>query len=193
MVGETIASYVGEGGPQVHRPAITKGRALPALLLLVLLPVIEITLFILAGAELGFWATFGLVLLTTAIGMIVLRRQGQITMGILQQTRSRLSNPAAPLAHGALIYVAGILLILPGFLTDAVGLLLLIPPLRSLIMATLVSRLSARATVFTAQGFPNAGYPSARDDIIDGDATEVFPEAPSLPRDRPSGWTNPPQ
>lgn len=154
---------------------------------------IEITLFILAGAELGFWATFGLVLLTTAIGMFVLRRQGKITMGILQQTRSQLSSPAAPLAHGALIYVAGILLILPGFFTDAIGLLLLIPPLRSLIMATLLSRLSSRATVFTTQGFGTPRPPSARDDIIDGDATEVFPETRTLPRDRPSGWTNPPQ
>lgn len=159
---------------------------MPLLALFVLLPVIEIALFILAGAEFGFWPTLGLVGLTTLTGVLVLRRQGSVTLRHLQEAQRGLSDPTTPMAHGALLYLAGLLLILPGFLTDAFGLLLLLPPVRRLIL----TRLSAGIRVHTSTGFRSR---ETHEDVIDGEATEIFPEARPLPRSHPSGWTNPPE
>ena len=104
---------------------------MPIFLLLVAVPIVEIALFIQVGGWLGLWPTIGIVILTAAIGTVLLRAQGLATLGELQRRLSTGEDPSATLAHGAMILVAGVLLLTPGFFTDGVGFLLLTPPVRA--------------------------------------------------------------
>lgn len=162
-------------------------------LVFVALPIIEIALFIQVGGLIGLWPTLALVVLAAVLGMWVIRSQGQRAMADLQRSVQNLSDPARPMAHGALTVLAGILLVIPGFATDLVALLLLATPVRD----WLLRRVAARMKVsHVSVGFP----PRRRDDVIDGDYV-IEPDAaqdrdagpsdrPALSgRRRPSGWT----
>jgi UPF0716 protein FxsA len=98
---------------------------------LVVVPIVEIALFIEVGGWLGLWPTIAIVILTAAIGTVLLRAQGLATLGELRRRMGAGEDPSATLAHGAMILVAGVLLLTPGFFTDGVGFLLLTPPVRA--------------------------------------------------------------
>jgi UPF0716 protein FxsA len=100
------------------------------ILLFVGLPLTEIYFLIQVGSEIGALPTILLSILTAIIGAWLVRYQG---FGVLMRVREMLDRgevPAIELMDGALILAAGLFLILPGFLTDSLGFLLLIPPLR---------------------------------------------------------------
>lgn len=118
-------------------------------LALVLVPLIEIALFIEVGGWLGLWPTLAIVVLTALAGATLLRAQGLATVGELRGRIDRGEDPSAPLAHGALILVAGIVLMTPGFFTDAIGLALLVPPVRAAVIRYLAKRI---VTVVAAGG-----------------------------------------
>jgi len=163
-------------------------------LALVAVPIVEIGLFIQVGGWLGLWPTLGIVVLTAVAGTLILRVQGARAMMDLKQAMTSLSDPTGPLAHGAMILVAGVLLLTPGFFTDAVGFALLMPPVRTLLIARLRGRIrftSAGAGTPPPQG---ARHPDAR--VIDGDYEEVPRETPRTGHDPDaprgtSGWTKP--
>ena len=90
-----------------------------------LIPLIEIALFVIVGRWIGVWATLALVVLAVVAGSMILRRRGLAAARGLRRF-----NGLQPVAEEALIVVAAILLILPGFLTDLLALALLTPPLR---------------------------------------------------------------
>lgn len=101
-------------------------------LILVLLPALEIATFIAVGRAIGVLATLGLVFLTSMAGILLLRAQG---LGVLERLRKAMQageSPEKPLVHGAMIVIAGMLLVIPGFITDAIGFLLFIPAVRDL-------------------------------------------------------------
>lgn len=193
LVLRTIVTYVCRGGFQVHlcRPPLTaKGPNVPIFLALLLIPLIEIALFIVVGGWLTLWPTLGLVLLTAIAGTALVRHQGLATLRQLQRSLDGLTNPATPLAHGAMILLAGVLLITPGFFTDTLGFLLLIPSLRAALMRRIAARVVGMGAGPAMGGFgAPPRWPGAHDDVIDGDATEIAPDARPLP---PSGWTRPP-
>ena len=98
------------------------------------LPLFEIAGFILVGKAIGVLATLGLVLLSALVGVAILRIRG---VAMPQRLRAALSSgtlPAEAFADGALVAVAAMLLIVPGFATDLLGLLLLVPPVRGLLL-----------------------------------------------------------
>jgi UPF0716 protein FxsA len=103
----------------------------PLLILLFIgLPLTEIYFLIQVGSEIGAFSTILLSILTAVIGVWLVRYQG---FGVLRRVRDLLDRgevPAIEVMDGALILAAGLCLILPGFLTDSLGFLLLIPPLR---------------------------------------------------------------
>lgn len=104
-------------------------RIMPILFLIV--PILEIAVFILVGQQIGLGWTLLLILLTAIAGTFLLRQQG---FGVLNRIRDDVNAgrmPAAAMADGVLILVAGILLVTPGFVTDALGLLLFLPPFRA--------------------------------------------------------------
>ena len=98
--------------------------------LFVALPIVEIALFIQVGGLIGVWATLGLVVLAALLGMAVIRSQGAHAWLEAQRSLAQLRDPSRPLAHGMMLMIAGALLIVPGFFTDMMGLLLLMDAVR---------------------------------------------------------------
>ncbi len=108
------------------------------LVALLALPILEIYLLIQIGGTIGFLPTLFLLFGAAALGTYLLQTQGWNTWMRLQQSLSRGELPATELVNGAVIVAGGALLLLPGFLSDVVGLLCLIPFTRRLIAAWLV-------------------------------------------------------
>src|SRR5688572_11172526 len=97
------------------------------------LPLIEIALFIVIGQAIGLWPTLLGIVLTGLAGALVLRWQG---MGVVREMQARFSRgemPARQMGDAVLIGLAGVLLLLPGYFTDLIGLLLLLPWTRAAI------------------------------------------------------------
>lgn len=148
-------------------------------------PLIEIALFIQIGGAIGLWPTLGIVVLTAVLGAWLVRTQGAMALGQLRGSFSRLDDPTEPLAHAAMILIAGALLLTPGFFTDAVGFSLLMPPVRH----AAFNYLRKRVHVARFEMGPGHRQPPRRDggDVIDGDYREVDP--PKEPAHGNSGWT----
>ncbi|MCB8840588.1 FxsA family protein [Aurantimonas sp. VKM B-3413] len=135
---------------------------------LLVIPVLEIAVFILVGNLIGLWATLGLVILTAAIGSILLRRQGLGTLRRIQSEINAGRMPGRELVDGVMIAVAGVLLLTPGLVTDTIGFLLFVPGIREAIW----SQLKRRAVVVGTSGFRAASQQG---------------ETPRDPRRRPAG------
>lgn len=126
--------------------------ALIFLLTLILAPLVEISIFIAVGEEIGVLAVIGLTIATTAIGLTLVRAQG---IGTALRARHELEANRAPvpeMLHGALLVIAGLLLLIPGFLTDSLGILLLIPFLRTGLITILLRRLQPGSATIIIEG-----------------------------------------
>lgn len=164
---------------------------MPLVLAFLLVPLIEIALFIQVGSLIGLWATLALVLLAGVLGVWIVRREGLMAMAQMQSRMRMMRDPTEPLAHGALVLLAGALLVIPGFFSDICGLLLLVPPIRARLIASVAAR------VQRGPGFGPSGRPGPYDpQILDGEFTEIDPQADQLPDPRldpsrgpPSDWT----
>lgn len=97
------------------------------LLTVLCLPLIEIALFVVVGQAIGLWPTLLGVVLTGLIGALVLRWQGVATLRELQTRIQRGEMPARQMGDAMLVGLGGFLLLLPGYFTDLIGLLLLLP------------------------------------------------------------------
>ncbi len=167
---------------------------MPLFLVLVAVPIIEIALFIEVGGWWGLWPTLAIVILTALIGTVLLRAQGLAAVGDLQRRVQMGEDPSPTIAHGAMILVAGLLLLTPGFFTDGVGFLLLTPPVRNALIGYLKKRITLVQTSvhggFTAQGDRNRG-PSGSE-TVDGEFEVVDPQPAGRDPDA-SGWSRPPK
>lgn len=149
------------------------GRILFAIFLVI--PLIEIALFILLGNAIGLWPTLLGVLVTALVGSVVLRYQGIALFNEIRGTMAQGMLPAKALAEAMMVAVAGALLLTPGYFTDLIGLLLLVPPIRSAIYAYLRTRMEVVVTTTTTSGFgPRSRGPGPRDgdgtiDLDEGD------------------------
>ena len=112
-----------------------------ALFLLIILPIIEIYLFIEIGGALGAGGTILLIFLTAVIGVSAMRRQGLAVLQEAQSAQAAGRPPLAAAAHGLLILLGGGLLLLPGFFTDAVGFLCLFRPARLFLISAVLEAL----------------------------------------------------
>lgn len=102
--------------------------------LMMLLPLLEIAGFIIVGRWIGVLATLMLIVFTTIVGLFVLRFQGLMTLAQMHRRMSAGEHPAVDALGSALLMFGGLLLLIPGFITDTMGVLLLIPTIRSLII-----------------------------------------------------------
>lgn len=100
------------------------------LILLLLIPIIEIMLFIEIGGTIGTGTTLLLTLLTALVGLALIRQQGLKTLLRAQQKMNWGELPALEMLEGMLFAIAGVCLLTPGFFTDTIGFVILIPPLR---------------------------------------------------------------
>jgi UPF0716 protein FxsA len=140
--------------------------------LILAVPLIEIGLFVTLGGVLGLWGTLVFVLASSVLGVSILRRAA----GTGQR---RGGNPLRQMARGGFSVVAALLLILPGFLTSALGLILLIPLFQRAVIALVGQRLAARGFRFDAD--------PPQDEVVEGEFTVVVePRDDALP---PSRWT----
>lgn len=133
------------------------------LLLFIVLPLVETWLLIQVGSQIGALATIGLVILTAVIGSQLVRYQGLQTIREIQACQQRGEAPALPLIEGAALLITGALLVTPGFITDTLGFLMLVPPLRK----ALATRILRNAVVMSPDGSPPGSGPHAdgsRDD-----------------------------
>ncbi|MEP2782430.1 MAG: FxsA family protein [Pseudoruegeria sp.] len=156
-----------------------------------MVPLIEIGLFIQVGGFIGLWPTLLIVLITAMLGTYLVRSQGISAMNDMRSSMSEMRDPTEPLAHGAMILFAGALLLTPGFFTDFVGFLLLFPPFRRAAFNYVRSRVSVQN--FSMSG--TQSYSSPNDTTIDGDFEEVREPKESddpfvkSPTHVPSDWT----
>ena len=145
-----------------------------SLVLLFLLPLIEIAGFVLVGRQIGVLPTLGLIIAAGFVGAALLRHQG---FGIMNRIRSEVQagrDPSRDLAHGVMVLAAGVLLLIPGFFTDIVGILLFLPPIRDLGWRFLRRRINFSADFTTMGGFSRP-Y-GDRSNTIDLDAEEYSEE-----------------
>lgn len=163
-------------------------------LLFIIVPIVELSLLVRIGARIGGLPTIALVIVTGVVGAALARWQG---MGVIRQMKAELGQghlPATSMVDGAIILVAGLLLITPGVLTDLVGLLLLLPPVRALVRGQVGERVKraveqqrVHVTSFGGPfrgpgggpfGDPTAGpFVDTGDGvIIDGESEPVEPE-----------------
>lgn len=131
------------------------------LLLFTVVPLLELWLLLRIGELVGLGPTIGLVLLTGAVGAGLARHEGARTWRAVQEQLSAGRLPGRELLEAVLVLVAGIVLITPGVITDAVGLGLLVRPVRARIAERIRRRLGASLEVNTIGGPPG---PESRPD-----------------------------
>lgn len=142
-------------------------------LFLLALPFLEIAGFVIVGREIGVLSTLALVVASGILGAILLRVQGFGVMTRVHQELDTGGDPSRELAHGAMILLAGVLLLIPGFVTDIIGLLLFLPPVRDAAWHFLRSRVFISARGFGGFERPSAGSTArSRSKTIDLDADE---------------------
>ncbi|WP_413730279.1 MULTISPECIES: FxsA family protein [unclassified Shewanella] len=101
------------------------------LIIFVLIPVVELSVLIRVGEVLGSWNTVALVILTAVVGVSLVRSQGVSTLMSVQKKLAVGEAPGQEIVEGMMLAMAGILLLIPGFVTDLIGLILLTPITRA--------------------------------------------------------------
>lgn len=148
------------------------------LLLLLLAVFVEIAVLVAVGDAIGFFPTIGLLILASVLGVWLLRHEGTRTMAALAEAARTRRAPHKEMADGVLIALAAVLIILPGFVSDVLGLLLLFPPTRALARHRMLRSASKRATArvqFYAGNFGRSpGYMDG--DVIDGEVVDERPD-----------------
>lgn len=149
--------------------------AIILLFVLIVVPLVEIAVFIKVGGVLGVWPTVALVIATAVAGTWLIRFQGLSVLARARYALERHTLPVAELFNGVFLLIAGLLLLTPGFVTDAAGFVLLIPPARRVIGLWLWRILQRRegVDVFVDEG----DTPTSTDTrVIDGEYRDVTPE-----------------
>ena len=141
--------------------------------LFIMIPIIEIALLIEVGSYIGAFNTVGLIVLTAFIGIIMLRQQGIDT---LLRARRRLDEgevPAREMVDGIFLAVAGICLLTPGFFTDALGFLCLIPEFRLSIISFFARHTSVRVSGVNNSNRPNAEKSNNKNNVLEGEIDDT--------------------
>ena len=162
-------------------------------ILFAVLPILEIALLVNVGSIIGGWNTIGIVILTAFIGSYFVKREGISTLQTAQAKMQRNEMPGKELVEGLMLVVAGVLLVTPGFITDILGFMFVLPGTRHLLAAQVSKHMKMRVVIpgggpggvngggFNAHGqqspFGGNGSPfntSAKDkeDVIEGEYTD---------------------
>lgn len=143
---------------------------------LILLPIVEIALFIKVGQTIGLFPTLALVIGAALLGGLLLRLQGMAVIGQLRSNMSSGRLPGRTIADTMMIGLAALFLVLPGFLSDVVALALLIPPVRGWIYAALASRVKVVNTAGYSTSYRDASDPRmSGPEVIDLDDDDYRP------------------
>ena len=141
--------------------------------IVILIPLVEIGVFIEIGSVIGLWPTLGAIVLTAISGMALIRKQGLATLARAQNTFTAGQLPVRELFDGFCLLLAGAFLLTPGFVTDALGGLLLIPWLRDIIRTIVLPHFldSRRVWMNGEPPHGNTSEPGDKTVMIEGNYT----------------------
>ena len=128
-------------------------------LLFIVVPIVELYVIVQVAGGIGVLETIGLLIVVSVVGAWLVRREG---LGVLRKVQTQLASgemPTKQIVDGGLIMFAGALMLTPGFVTDAVGVLLLIPPTRIAVRTVLMRRFRGRVQTFTPGAAGGFGSP----------------------------------
>jgi UPF0716 protein FxsA len=145
---------------------------LPLLLLIfIVVPIAELAVIIQVGQAIGVWWTIALLIADSVLGSLLMRSQGRAAWRRFNAAMAEGRVPAREVLDGVLVIFGGALLLTPGFISDLLGLLLLLPPTRAVIRAVLVRRLAHRMFVSVSGSPPGRGGPAGYD--VEGHAIDL--------------------
>ena len=159
----------------------------------------ELAALVAIGGELGVLLTIASIFMTAMFGIWLLRNQGRAIMSSLQVQLARGEAPVASLAAGTSIMTGAVLMLIPGYLTDAIGVIMFLPVIRTLIGASLLKWLTTRGGLMIRGGMPfrtgrsdfhwtndnptrTNTYWTGEDNVIEGDSEERHPDSKKLNR-----------
>jgi UPF0716 protein FxsA len=149
---------------------------LPLVLLFIAVPIAELAVIIQVGQLIGVWWTIALLIADSLFGAWLMRHQGRAAWRRFNEAVQGGRVPAREVLDGALVIGGGALLLTPGFITDILGLILLVPPTRALVRLVFARRLAHRMVA-------SATRPRPRDDFdVEGTAVDVDVEPLEPPR-----------
>ncbi|MEU6264420.1 FxsA family protein [Saccharopolyspora shandongensis] len=180
---------------------------MPILVLLLVAGVVEIAVLVAVGQAIGVLPTVGLLIAAAVLGTWLVRWQGRRTLQEFRAAARQRRPPEKELSDGVLIAAAGLLIIMPGFLSDIAGLLCLFPPTRALLRNRMLRAAERRSKAMqdqmwlhTQQAYRRQGATAPGDDVIDGEVVsvtddeeptaagpELLPPQRSAQADRPDG------
>ena len=142
----------------------------PFLLIFVLLTA-EIYIFVEVSGQVGPWLTVGMIFATAFIGSAILRYQGQRMIARAREQVVKRELPVAEFAHGAVLVLAAFLLLTPGFITDSLGVFLLIPVFRRFVLSSIL--FAIRSRIHKSQTWGGSGTTDHSSTVIDGDFEDI--------------------
>jgi UPF0716 protein FxsA len=137
------------------------------LVLFVVVPILEIYVIVQVGQAIGVLPTIALLIADAVLGTWLFRREGRRAWEALRQAIGEHRVPAKEVADGALIVLGGALMLAPGFVTDGVGLLCVLPPTRAFLRRALTGVIARRLLVV-----PSSGRRRRDHEVIDGDVVD---------------------
>lgn len=146
---------------------------MPFLIIFIGIPLLEIAVFMTVGDALGLGTTLLLALLTAILGGFILKYQGIYTIQAVQNSINQGKAPLAEIFDGFCLVAAGALLITPGFVTDTIGFLLLLPAFRSFVRQTLSKHTNYKVMPDSPQSNHPSNHPVDRKDVIEGEYERV--------------------
>jgi UPF0716 protein FxsA len=181
--------------------------ALLLVVLFIVVPIAELYVLIQIGQAIGILPTIALLILDSILGAALMRAQGRATWMRFNRALAEGRIPGREVMDGALVIFGGALLLTPGFLSDVLGLILLLPPTRALVRTLLLRRFGPRIVAGAASGaqarmgrmftFEGGGHPRSPgagpdagrrrppgafdDDVVEGTASDVPPKPRELP------------
>lgn len=158
------------------------------LLAFLVLPIIEIASIIQVSRWIGLFPTLLLIIAFFFLGLLLIRNQSILLGGRMVEAMRKGIPPEKPLLDSGVTSLAGILFMIPGFITDILALLLLIPIGRHFIWRSISARNRMRTWEVRQKKPPN---PSSQEDVIDAEYTEVRSETKDKPGTDKSPWNNP--
>ncbi len=143
-------------------------------LLFLLVPAVELYVLIKVGGIIGALPTILLTLFTAVLGAYLMRSQGMVTMQRAQQSILMGQPPQVEVVEGVMIFVGGVLLLIPGLVTDFIGFMFLIPPIRQVIVRSLLKNRGQSSTNAYAEPVePTEAKHQAKIEIIEAEWVEV--------------------
>ena len=145
--------------------------------LVLLFPIAEVYIIAKVGARIGFWDTLSLLIISAMFGSYLAKIQGKIAVQRIQACLTEGRMPTLEMVDGVLIFIGGLLFVLPGFISDGLGLLLIFPPTRWIIRIFFLAAIQSKIQPIQSPGSGAArrqqsSKPVGHDGAVDAEIVE---------------------